>query len=672
MALREESLSNPYRHLNLLAKHDRSSHDEQYDVTVHQLIQQVPTVSVTVEGSVVQQIFEAQESLEGIVVLHDDRAVGLIMRNYFYRKIGRPFGRELYLNRPVSLMMEKTPLILQHFMDLTHMGTLAMNRPQENLYDFIIINDQTRYLGVISIRNFTMELARRREKQLRLLHKQKETIKSLLDNAGQGFLLFGEDLIISPEYSKECVSLFGQEIGGLNFVDVLNDYIANDQKQILAVVLQSIFNTQKELERKVYLSLLPEEIKIKNVFLHCEYKLITQAEKKMIMTIMTNVTEKKELEQKMEAEKNNLQLVLKALSNQSEMINSMEGLREFFTRSVYEILASPCPVTEKLSVIFRTVHTFKGDFSQMYLRNTALHLHELEDRLAAMCESFDQISQRDIEHLISTIDYQSFLARDMETITDILGEDFFWQSQSFCVTAEQILDIERRVQEAFSAEQQDQLLPLIKRLRCKNLKQIVASYDEYVQNLAIRLDKILQPLVITGDDIFIEQGAYKDFCKSLNHIFRNIVDHGIEDSHTRLAAGKPESGTVAIEIRSAPNNFLTMRIHDDGHGIDPALIRAKALNKGVISEKEAACLSDQEVIALIFRDRFSTKDNISIISGRGVGLSAVQREVELLGGSIHVESKVGQGTTLIICLPVINGLSSCSAGGYKAASPFPN
>lgn len=651
MAVMEEMLLHLPESSGLLEREDTGDH---VDVHIAKLMQEAPVVDVNELGSRVLAIFEADENTEGIVVLKLGRAVGLIMRNSFYRTIGQQFGREVFLTRPVNRVMNKQPLIVTPGTDITQIGMLSMSRDQESLYDFILVEEQGRYLGVISIRRFMVELSKRREKQIRLLEKQKKTIKNLMDNAGQGFLSFGQDLIISNEYSLECVGIFGKEIGGLNVLDLFGSYLSEEEGETAAGVLKGLFHAKNSLETHVYISLLPGEIIVAEKSIHCAYKVIPQWEQTTVMVILTDITEKKALEQKMVEEKNNLKLVLKALACQSDIINGMEAFREFFAKTVPEILESDCAAPEKLSEIYRAVHTFKGDFGQFYLSHTAEHLHELEDRLSRLVDCADATTAA-IEEIMGSVDSDRCLARDREIITEILGEGFFCQSQTFAVSLDRIIEIERRAAGAFSEEEQRaELLLLIKRLRCTNVKDILAPYQEYVQSLAERLEKGVEPLEIRGDDIFIDKTAYVRFCKSLVHVFRNIVDHGIEDMDSRSESGKPENGTIRLELKDLGDGF-TLSIADDGKGIDPDLIRTKAVEKGIFSEEAVAGLSEKDVIEIIFMDRFSTKDEVSILSGRGVGMAAVRAEVESLGGSVEARSEVGKGTEFLFRLPYIVG-----------------
>jgi len=141
------------------------------------------------------------------------------------------------------------------------------------------------------------------------------------------------------------------------------------------------------------------------------------------------------------------------------------------------------------------------------------------------------------------------------------------------------------------------------------------------------------------------------FCKSLVHVFRNCIDHGIEDADSRLAAGKHESGRIHCRIERSGAR-LHLSISDDGRGIDPEQIRVKAVERGLITAETATRLSEAEVLRLIFTDRLSTREQVTEVSGRGIGLGACLRELEHVGGTVEVVSTPGAGSAFCFSLPL--------------------
>jgi two-component system chemotaxis sensor kinase CheA len=201
----------------------------------------------------------------------------------------------------------------------------------------------------------------------------------------------------------------------------------------------------------------------------------------------------------------------------------------------------------------------------------------------------------------------------------------------------------------------DQLLAFYtKNILAVPLRDICAEYNPILFGIATRLKKSVEPIIYVGDEISVVRENYKGFWDCLIHVFRNIVDHGIEFKEQRLLLGKPHAGRITFEVHQTQST-LQIRIHDDGAGIDPERIRRKLRTS---ARPDLAAEADPEVlINHIFNSGFSTAQEITDLSGRGVGLDVVRSEVVELGGHIHVRSKLNEGTTFVIDLPNLNQIS---------------
>jgi chemosensory pili system protein ChpA (sensor histidine kinase/response regulator) len=156
----------------------------------------------------------------------------------------------------------------------------------------------------------------------------------------------------------------------------------------------------------------------------------------------------------------------------------------------------------------------------------------------------------------------------------------------------------------------------------------------------------------------------------LEHMVRNALDHGIEDAGSRRAAGKSETGLITVDVGKDGGDYL-IRLADDGRGMDPAVIRETAYRKGLDLDLES--MSDDEVLRLIFHNGFSTAASVSEVSGRGVGMEIVLSELQAIGGSIDIESTIGEGSTFTIRIPsnvTANGALLVSAGEHSYAIPL--
>jgi Chemotaxis protein histidine kinase and related kinases len=648
---------------------------------IGRLILQVPIYTSEITGQAVYTYFENNKEAEGVVVLDGQKPVGIIMRGEFYQKIGKQYGFSLYMNRSVERVMNRNMLIVDAGMDVVDVSIIAMNREQENLYDFVVVVEEEKYIGVVSIKLFLVELSRKREKEIELLKQQQDilkraneiekqhgimmeeknnelnikntSIRNLLDNAGQGFLSFGSDMAISDEFSIECVNIFGEYIGNMNLLELIGKYVDQNTVQTIGTIFDGIFRNSSTLGNKVYISLLPKELIVKEKYLKAEYKIINSGDNKRIMMVLTDITDKKDMEAKMLEEKNNLKLIVRALSNKSDLHMAIEDYRDFFNNQAYCIICNNEGIKEQLQEIFRMVHTFKGDFSQFYFYNTSEKLHGLEDDISNMLSRSETLDNDDILQFLNQIDAEAIMEKDFKIISDIIGENFFAANNHIAVDIDRIIEIEKKICELFAEEQCSEVLTMLKLLRYANLKELLGGYGETLKNLALKLDKSLDDFMVTGDDIYVDKNKYARFTKSLIHIFKNAIDHGIETPDERVAMGKRELGKIGCVIEKIDRDYFSLTISDDGRGIDLLRLKNKALEKGIIDEYRGTMITDRELLDLIYIDQLSTKESANTLSGRGVGLSAVKSEVNHLGGTIFVGTELNMGTEFKIVLPIL-------------------
>ncbi|MDR2246441.1 MAG: chemotaxis protein CheA [Treponema sp.] len=196
----------------------------------------------------------------------------------------------------------------------------------------------------------------------------------------------------------------------------------------------------------------------------------------------------------------------------------------------------------------------------------------------------------------------------------------------------------------------------VMRIRMVPISQIFSRFPRLVRDLSKSLNKKIN-LVIEGEETELDKSVIEDLLDPIMHSVRNSIDHGIESQEERRAAGKPEEGMVILRAANE-GNMILIEISDDGKGIDVDAVKAKAVERGLISPNKV--LSDVEAFNLIFEAGFSTAKTITAISGRGVGLDVVRRQIEKLNGSATVSSEWGKGTKFIIKLPltlaIIQGL----------------
>jgi len=192
----------------------------------------------------------------------------------------------------------------------------------------------------------------------------------------------------------------------------------------------------------------------------------------------------------------------------------------------------------------------------------------------------------------------------------------------------------------------DQVLSLMLR----PLDNIFSTFPRSIRDIAIRLNKRVR-LVIGGKTLEMDQGVTESLVEPLVHLLNNAVAHGIESPEERLAAGKPEEGQVSI-VAKQNGSEIRIEIVDDGRGLDTEVIKKSAVAKGVTTQAEADQMDSAEILEMIFRPGFTTKETVDHTSGRGIGMHVVQDTVRHLTGSIRIQSEVGKGTRFILSIPV--------------------
>lgn len=212
---------------------------------------------------------------------------------------------------------------------------------------------------------------------------------------------------------------------------------------------------------------------------------------------------------------------------------------------------------------------------------------------------------------------------------------------------------------------------IVLKLRMVPVDTVFSRFPRMVRDLAKSLDKKLE-LVITGAETELDRTVIDEIGDPLVHLLRNAVDHGIESPQDRVAAGKPETGTVHLRAFHSGNHVF-IEIEEDGRGIYRDNVLKSALRKGVVTEEEAKGMSDEQVHQLLFAPGFSTAEKISDVSGRGVGLDVVKAKITSLGGQVTIYSTPGKGTNFSVQLPLTLSIIAAmlvKMGSEKYAIPL--
>ena len=190
----------------------------------------------------------------------------------------------------------------------------------------------------------------------------------------------------------------------------------------------------------------------------------------------------------------------------------------------------------------------------------------------------------------------------------------------------------------------------VMKVRMVPIESVVAKFPRMIRDLSRKLNKNME-LYMSGEETELDRTVVDQIGDPLQHLLRNSADHGLEDNETRRSLGKPEVGSIFLKAFQEGNNVI-IEVGDDGAGIDVEAVKAKAIERGVITEEQAEGMSQKEIINLLFLPSFSMAKKITDISGRGVGLDVVKSNIEALGGDVEVKTALGEGTTFTVRLPL--------------------
>jgi two-component system chemotaxis sensor kinase CheA len=470
-----------------------------------------------------------------------------------------------------------------------------------------------------------------------------EKIDDLLNNAGEGFLSFDQELNIEDGYSKECLKIFKLDnISGQDISDLL--FNTDKQKKKLFVKgITNILNCNDNLSNEMYLSLLPSETTIYNRFINIEYK---ELKNDRFMVILSDVTQTKQLEQKLEDQSQIQKMIVSIASGQSEFLELKSEFESFLTEP-----------PEDIESLQRELHTFKGIFAQKEILYLPQAIHNVESKIRVAIEQ-----NRAPKYILSIVQKSNILEcfeQVIDIIDKILGKDFMQDGVKLKVDVELFSTLESKVgkliQEMPSHIKNhnnfNSILEDFEKLKYIHFEEMLRSYPLFVKRIAQKLDKYIYPMNIVGEDDILVSSKLKSFTKSLVHLFNNCIDHGIEDIETRVANGKDEMGSIYCRFEKI-SDLLHLHISDDGAGIDIESLCQKAIDRGIKTRFEIDKMDAKEKTELIFCSGISSKDEIGNISGRGVGMNAIWECLQEINGKVDIKNNPGQGVEFDFFIPL--------------------
>lgn len=491
----------------------------------------------------------------------------------------------------------------------------------------------------------TEEYARNLEKLVEArtaeLRAVNQTLNAILESLGQGFFTFNDQGNCGGVFTKACE-------------DVLEG-IPKERKVWEVLGLEEREHTQfKRWMESVFNEYLPfEDLKSlgPSLFPHSQKKHVVldyfpirrdNAAISDVVVVATDKTVEFEAQQALESERQFAAMVVKYLKNKEQFLQFLASVRGTIESLRTSALAGLNAAG--LNETLRVLHTLEGEAGAFSMRDFRFLARESQHVLEPY-KLGDSVPEPVLKEYLASLQhladrYASFL-KENESIFRVADKE-----------ADRTVEVALNVVNTFESELKASAPALIKKYHDLFFKVPIESrlryFDGLMQNVAEKLGKKVKPLVVEGGDIRIFPDNYAGFFSGLVHAFRNAVDHGLEEPTEREWAGKPPEGQIRVRVTNE-NGGLRFVISDDGRGIDPAIIREKMKSK--FPDRDFSSQTDEEIIQSVCMPGFSSRDTVGEFSGRGVGLDALREEVVSAGGTLHIHSKVGEGTSINIFVP---------------------
>jgi two-component system chemotaxis sensor kinase CheA len=458
------------------------------------------------------------------------------------------------------------------------------------------------------------------ELEQRVIDRTRE-LRAILDNVAFGFLLIDRQLKVQPGFTKSCHQLLGvQDVAGRDIGEVLG--LTATQRDVYALGVEQIFE-----------DFMPEECSLGQVqqrfesrqglALRIEPRVVRSDDGQAALLLLT-ISDISQLEAAQRENDQNRSLLT---------ILRQKPAFELLLEDTREQLSAARRASADEVFVRRVAHTIKGNVSLYGLAGVARLVHEIEERPTIDAAALDAISDA----------LRSFLSSHYS----LLGLELDAKAARSYVLSEAQLGKLQKALELLDEPQAARVRPILREIQGTPAADLLGPVDEFVSGLAARMGKSVR-LELSGAQLRVDRSRMAPVFQVLSHLVRNAIDHGVEPAEER--AGKPEVATLRIQLSETESDYRLL-VQDDGRGIDVAAVVAAAVARGALGQADARRLSARAAAALIFRDGVSTARNVTDISGRGVGMSAVKSEVERLGGEVQVETELGKGTKFVLRVP---------------------
>ena len=508
-----------------------------------------------------------------------------------------------------------------------------------------------------------------------LISARRET-QEIMETVNTGLFLLDKDLNIGQQYSTALTKIIGSNrLGGENFASVLRGRISDKDLNTTRQFIEQLYNPR--VKEKLVDSLNP----LHKVMLHdisgaqasdsryLDFKFSRVYEDKEIARILVNVSDVSDavyLEQRLEKEsaQNDMQIEMLTtiLNVNPKIINEFIGNTKLHIDKMNNILKNPgssqYELESKLNAIYREMHSLKGEASALKLHSFTTIASDAEDKLNAL-QNQGKLAGNDFLPLTVHLDELLSLSNTIDTLGQRINQGSMANVSPLIPTEKPVPAVGHEWDTINTGNRNalntnnlldDVNISFGEEKETDSDSHLLPYYQDFAAQIAERQGKQVKLNLESVAQVSIPTHLKKAVKDISIQLLRNAVVHGIEDVHTRTAAGKPATGVIDLQMKNDGQNF-TMILQDDGQGIDFEGIRNRLVAMGRIDAQSAPQLERNELLKYLFSSGFSTKDTADEDGGRGVGLDIIKAQVQEYDGKLNVNSEFGKMTRFVITLP---------------------
>lgn len=464
------------------------------------------------------------------------------------------------------------------------------------------------------------------------------------------YFYMDQTITMSPMYSKNVKDIFK------NFEEhelVTNLLFPNnmDDKLYFETIVGKIFNSNNAKETQLFINLMPKEVFIKDRYYDTYFHMVHKDEDKYIYCKLVDQSKKNQMCAADKNEVEALKMTVAVMSNIEDFYFYMEEYNKFCTVDIYRIMTESNQLKQTIYELLRHIHSYKSIFSRFDMQMTVKLLHSIETEILEILEDVDQLDFSEFKEIMLGYDLLSFLEKDLKIIENMSGFNISDEKHIIKVEKTKIDAVIQKILQVNKVFNLDEILMDVKRLKYIKLNKMFVATRNYIYSMADKKEKAIDQIEINIEEIEVDSRRFGSFVKSLNQVISNIIEHGIETPKEREAKGKPRGGSISITGKADGQNLLII-IKDDGKGIDVNRMKDQLFKENKMTFDELINASETLILSKLFDEGFSSKEDVDELSGRGLGLYDVKKELLALGGQYKVSTVFNQYTQFEFSIPM--------------------